>query len=137
GGAGWADRRLPSNVRYVGHVYTGDHNAFNSTPVAVLNINRESMARCGWSPATRVFEAAGAGACVITDAWPGIEWFLEPGLEVLVAADGGGVVEHVRALDRARASRIGRAALARVLAEHTYGHRAAQLESVLEGRGRP
>src|SRR5262249_27592162 len=67
GGAGWQDRRLPHAVRYVGHVYTGDHNAFNSTPRAILNISRESMARYGYSPATRVFEAAGAAACLITD----------------------------------------------------------------------
>ncbi len=52
----------------------------------MLNISRESMARYGFSPATRVFEAAGAGACLITDAWEGIELFLEPDREVLVAA---------------------------------------------------
>jgi len=63
-------------VRYVGHVYTRDHNAFNCTPRAVLNISRDSMAKCGFSPATRVFEAAGAGACLVTDAWKGIEMFL-------------------------------------------------------------
>ena len=62
GGNGWDDKPLPANVRYVGHVYTRDHNAFNCTPRAVLNISRESMARYGFSPATRVFEAAGAGA---------------------------------------------------------------------------
>ncbi len=33
----------------------------------------------GFSPATRVFEAAGAGACLITDAWEGLELFLEAG----------------------------------------------------------
>src|SRR3712207_9378582 len=64
-----------ANVLYAGHVYTRDHNAFNCTPMAVLNISRESMARYGFSPATRVFEAAGAGACLITDAWEGIELF--------------------------------------------------------------
>ena len=58
-------------LRYVGHVYTRDHNAFNCTPQAVLNVNRESMARYGFSPPTRVFEAAGCGACLITDAMGG------------------------------------------------------------------
>ena len=57
------------------------------------------MARYGFSPATRVFEAAGAGACLITDAWVGIELFLEPGTEVLVAESGDGVAAHVAALD--------------------------------------
>ena len=85
GGNGWQDKALPPNVRYVGHVYTRDHNAFNCTPRAVLNISRESMARYGFSPATRVFEAAGAAACIITDEWLGIELFLEPGSEILIA----------------------------------------------------
>ncbi len=135
GGAGWADKPLPANVRYFDHVYTRDHNAFNCSPRAVLNISRESMARYGYSPATRVFEAAGAAACLITDFWEGIELFLEPGREVLVAADGAGVAEHLAALTPARASEIGQAAYRRVLAEHTYAHRAAQLEAVLEGVG--
>ncbi|MBV8519594.1 MAG: glycosyltransferase [Acidobacteria bacterium] len=131
GGSGWADKPLPRSVRYLGHVFTGDHNAFNATPRAVLNISRESMAANGWSPATRVFEAAGAGACLITDAWEGIEFFLEPEREVLVARDGAEVAELVRALDAKRAQQIGRAAMQRVLAEHTYAHRARQVETIL------
>ena len=134
GGSGWGDKAMPPSVHYVGHVYTADHNAFNCTPRAVLNVSRESMARYGFSPATRVFEAAGAGACLITDAWEGIELFLEPEREVLVAEDGADVAEHVRRLTAADAQRIGRAAYARVMAEHTYAHRAAQLEALLEGR---
>jgi spore maturation protein CgeB len=137
GGSGWGDRSLPSNVKYAGHVYTKDHNAFNCTPTAVLNINRESMARYGFSPPTRVFEAAGAGACLITDAWVGLEEFLEPGEEALVAHNGAEVAAHVQSLDAARASRIGAAARARVLAEHTYSHRVTQLEQVLEGHTLP
>lgn len=132
GGNGWHDKPMPSNVRYAGHVYTRDHNAFNCTPLSVLNISRESMARYGFSPATRVFEAAGAGACLITDAWEGIALFLEPGREVLVAADGAAVAEHVRTLTPNLARQIGAAALARVRGEHTYTHRVEQLERLLE-----
>jgi spore maturation protein CgeB len=131
GGNGWDDKPMPANVRNLGHVYTRDHNAFNCTPQAVLNISRESMARYGFSPATRVFEAAGAGACLLTDAWEGIEQFLEPEREVLVASSGEEVAEKLRELDPERARRIGKAALRRVLSEHTYAHRAAQVESVL------
>jgi spore maturation protein CgeB len=131
GGNGWGDKPMPANVSYLGHVYTRDHNAFNRTPRTVLNISRESMARYGFSPATRVFEAAGAGACLITDAWEGIEMFLEPEREVLVAADGEEVAAHLRRLTPEDARRIGQAALRRVLAEHTYAHRAAQIESIL------
>jgi spore maturation protein CgeB len=134
GGSGWHDKPMPSNVRYAGHVYTGDHNAFNCTPLAVLNVSRESMARYGFSPATRVFEAAGAGACLITDAWEGIERFLEPGREVLVAGDGDAVAAHVAGLDVSRAAQIGEAARRRVLAEHTYAKRVRQVESLLGAR---
>lgn len=133
GGSGWEDKPMPGNVHYCGHVYTRDHNAFNSTPTTVLNISRESMARYGYSPATRVFEAAGAGACLITDSWKGIEDFLEPGREVLVATDGVQVAEHLAELNPQRARVIGASARKRVLQAHTYAHRAAQLEAVLEG----
>jgi spore maturation protein CgeB len=134
GGNGWDDKPIPSNVNYLGHVYTRDHNAFNCTPQAVLNISRESMARYGFSPATRVFEAAGAGACIITDAWEGIELFLEPGREILVAQNGDMVREHLCQLMPEKARKIGEAAYRRVLTEHTYTHRATQLEALLSGR---
>jgi spore maturation protein CgeB len=131
GGSGWGDRPMPRNIAYVGHVATADHNAFNSTPRAVLNVARDSMAKTGFSPATRVFEAAGAAACLITDAWDGIELFLEPGREVLVARDGGDVAHHLTALTEPRARAIGEAARRRVLAHHTYAERARQVEGLL------
>jgi spore maturation protein CgeB len=90
------------------------------------------MARYGFSPATRVFEAAGAGACLITDAFVGVETFFEPGRELLVAIDGEEVAEHVRSLTESRAKAIGAAALKRVLADHTYDQRAELLEEVLD-----
>jgi spore maturation protein CgeB len=134
GGAGWGDRALPGNVRYLGHVGTADHNAFNCSARAVLNINRASMATYGFSPPTRVFEAAGAGACLITDVWEGIDRFLEPGREILVARDGEEVAAHLAGLDAARAKAIGMAARARILARHTYDQRALEVEAVLDGR---
>lgn len=130
GGNGWEETRLPGNVKYVGHVGTSEHNAFNCSSLAILNVVRSSMARCGFSPPTRVFEAAGACACLITDWFEGIESFLEPGKEVLVAGNGDEVLEHLQSLTPARARAIGEAALSRVLAEHTYAHRAAQLENL-------
>jgi spore maturation protein CgeB len=134
GGSGWGDKSIPTNVRYLGHVYTRDHNAFNNTPKAVLNISRSSMARYGFSPATRVFEVAGAGACLITDYWEGIDTFFEPGAEILVAHDGDEVVALLRELTAERARAIGQAALRRALSEHTYDHRVLQLEAVLHGQ---
>jgi spore maturation protein CgeB len=133
GGSGWADKSMPANIRAVGHVGTGDHNAFFCSARATLNVNRDSMARYGFSPPTRVFEAAGAGACLITDAWQGIELFLEPDREVLVAADGAAVAAHLGALSFERARLIGERGRARVLAHHTYRHRARQFHNLLEG----
>jgi spore maturation protein CgeB len=134
GGAGWEDRPLPPNVVRIGHVPTADHNALNATPLAVLNVLRDTMAKSGWSPATRVFEAAGAGACLVSDAWEGIEVFLEPEAEVLVASDGGEVAEHLATLTPESAREIGERARRRLLSEHTYAHRAAQVEALLRVR---
>jgi len=131
GGNGWESKGMPDNVRHLGHVFTTEHNAFNCTPLAVLNIARDSMADIGFSPATRVFEAAGAAACLITDSWEGIELFLEPDEELLVARDGRDVAEHLRTLTPERAGEIGDAALRRVLSEHTYAHRGAQVDELL------
>jgi spore maturation protein CgeB len=132
GGNGWPERQdIPANVRVLGHVYTRDHNALNATALSVLNISRASMARFGYSPATRVFEAAGAGACIITDTWPGIERFFTPGEEILVAASGAEVAEILAGLTPERARRIGTAALARARAEHTYASRAAEVDALL------
>jgi spore maturation protein CgeB len=131
GGSGWAGKGLPPNVHDVGHVYTRDHNAFNASSLAVLNVNRDSMAQVGHSPATRVFEAAGAAACLITDAFVGIEAFFAPGREILVAHDGAEVAAHLAALTPERAQAIGAAARRRALGHHTYAQRALLVEEVL------
>jgi spore maturation protein CgeB len=133
GGNGWNELERVPNLRYVGHVSPADHNAFNCSALAVLNVSRESMADNGFSPATRVFEAAGAGACLITDQWEGLELFLEPGSEVLVARDGEEVASHLNDLSPESARRMGEAARQRVLAEHTYRQRAELVESILDG----
>jgi spore maturation protein CgeB len=131
GGEGWGDKPMPANVKKLGHVGTASHNAFNTSSLAVLNVARDSMADVGFSPATRVFEAAGAGACLITDAWEGIELFLTPDEEVLVARDGQDVAQHLAALTPERARAIGEAARQRILSEHTYARRAAEVDALL------
>ncbi|PSJ58783.1 CgeB family protein [Kumtagia ephedrae] len=130
GGSGWDDKPMSPNVRWIGHVGTRDHNAFNVTPKAVLNISRDSMASNGFSPATRVFEAAGAGACLISDAWLGIDHFLKPDEEILAARDGQDVIDILADLTDDRARAVGEAALRRVLADHTYSHRAALADEI-------
>ena len=134
GGSGWDDLAPRHNLRSLGHVSTADHNALNASALAVLNVSREGMASNGHSPATRVFEVAGAAGCLITDAWPGIKEFLEPGREVLVAHDGAEVALLLENLEPEHARAIGAAARARVLADHTYEHRVERLETALLDR---
>lgn len=131
GGEGWGDRPRPSNVRYVGPVPLREHNALRCSARSVLDVSRDGMARFGFSPAPRLFEAAAAGACLITDAWEGIGLFLEPGRECLVAQDGLEVAEAVLCLTDDGVRDLGQAARRRVLAEHTYAHRAVQVEQAL------
>lgn len=133
GGNGWSGKNLPPNVMHLGHVSAGDHNALNSSCLAILSINRDSMADYGFSPPSRIFEAAGAAACIVTDAWDGIEMFLAPGEEALIARNGAEVAAHLVSLSSPRAKEIGRAAQRRVFREHTYAHRAAQFEELLDG----
>lgn len=132
GGEGWGGKVLTPNVRWIGHVGTGQHNIINSSARMVLNINRESMAEIGFSPPTRVFEAAGAAACVITDAWVGVEHFFEPGPEILVACGPEEVVEYLRRVSPDEARMIGGAMRKRALREHTYELRAHQVDEILK-----
>jgi spore maturation protein CgeB len=131
GGEGWGSKRLPKNVRYLGHVGTASHNVINCSARMVLNINRESMAKVGFSPPTRVFEAAGAGACLITDAWLGVEQFFEPGHEVLVATSAEDIGRYLRDISAPQADAIGVAMRARALRDHTYEIRAREVDQIL------
>lgn len=131
GGEGWGGKQLPGNVRWIGHVGTGDHNRVNCSARMVLNLNRDSMANVGFSPPTRVFEAAGAGACVITDAWTGIDTFFDPGKEILVASSAEQIVALLRDTTAEKAREIGDAMRRRALRDHTYTQRAEQVSEIL------
>lgn len=133
-GSGWHGKPMPPNVGYIDHLYTAQHNAFNCSARAVLNVTRDSMVKYGFSPATRVFEAAGCGACLISDSWTGIETFFEPDAEILVARSGDDIVSILRDLTVSQARKIGRRAMQRALKDHTYRQRAEQVDSVLTGR---
>jgi spore maturation protein CgeB len=131
GGEGWEGKPLPKNVRWIGHVGTSDHNRVNCSARMVLNINRDSMAGIGFSPPTRVFEAAGAAACMITDRWTGIERFFTPDKEILVAGSAEEVVAFLRNISAAEAREIGTSMLQRALRDHTYALRAQQFDAIV------
>ena len=131
GGEGWGGKPLPRNVRWIGHVATADHNRVNCSARLVLNLNRDSMADIGFSPPTRVFEAAGAAACLITDAWDGIDTFFEPGKEILIANSAQEIVTFQRSINPEKAAAIGMTMRERALRDHSYAQRAAEVSKIL------
>jgi spore maturation protein CgeB len=92
------------------------------------------MAQLGFSPPTRIFEAAGAGVCVVTDRWNGVDQFFTPDVEILTAGSAAEVVEHLRRVDDREAREIGAAMRARALRDHTYANRALQVDRLLVDR---
>lgn len=120
--------RWPANVRRIEHLPPARHRWFYNAQRFTLNITRGEMARAGYSPSVRLFEASACGVPIITDRWAGLEEFFEPGREILPAESAADVLGILREIDPTEAAEIGQRARARVLAEHTAAHRAAQLE---------
>lgn len=129
--------RWPPNVRHLWHVPPDRHPSFYSTAFWQLNVTRADMVAAGWSPSVRLFEAAACGAAMISDRWPGIEAFFEPGKEILLPESTEEVVRILSDTHPDDRRAIGRAARARVLAEHTAERRAGELETLLTRRGPP
>jgi spore maturation protein CgeB len=121
----------PRNVGRVEHLPPGRHRGFYNRQRFTLNVTRADMIAAGYSPSVRLFEAAACGTPIITDAWPGLESFFEPGEEVLVAPSTAEMLDVLRKMPRNLAVEIGERARSRVLARHTAAHRAAELESYL------
>ena len=90
-----------------------------------------SVAGVGFSPPTRVFEAAGAGVCLVTDQWTGIETFFEPEKEILVAGSAEEIVTCLRNISAARAHEIGENMRERALRDHTYALRAREVDAII------
>ncbi|RVA59366.1 glycosyltransferase, partial [Mesorhizobium sp. M7A.F.Ca.CA.004.09.1.2] len=121
----WSD-----NIFFVRHLPPADHPAFFSSSRLTLNVTREAMAQKGWCPSGRLFEAAACGAPIVTDTWPGLSSFFEPGSEILLAHDTDDVVAAL-ALPAGELDAIKTRARQRVLDEHTSGRRAAELDQIL------
>ncbi|HET9947943.1 MAG TPA: glycosyltransferase [Longimicrobiales bacterium] len=131
-GPGYPDRLgWPANVERIEHVAPPEHPAFYNRQRFTLNLTRDRMARAGWSPSVRLFEAAACGVPVISDVWEGLDHFFQPGEEILVAESADDVVRALRDTSPEAARAIGRRARRRVLGWHTAGHRARELEQHL------
>jgi spore maturation protein CgeB len=137
GGAQYpADFPWTANIRFVHHVPQHAHPAFLCSSRLTLNVTRAPMARMGWCPSGRLFEAAACGAAILGDAWPGLEAFYAPGREILVARGADDTLAALE-LDDAALGRIRRAARERTLDEHTSMHRARRLVGLLENAWQP
>lgn len=120
-----------ANIHFVRHLPPDEHPAFYSSSRLTLNITREAMARMGWCPSGRLFEAAACGVPILTDEWPGLDRFFEPGHEILVARSAADV-DATLDLDDAELKLLAARARERVLAAHTSDRRAARLEAYLD-----
>lgn len=132
GGAQYPDSfPWSSNVYFVRHLPPEEHASFFSSSRLTLNVTREAMARMGWCPSGRLFEAAACRTPILSDDWDGIAQFYEPGEEILLAHDTD---EALVALDLspARIARIAQRAYERTLEQHTSHRRAKELIAVLE-----
>jgi spore maturation protein CgeB len=116
----------PHNVERLDNLAPSAHPSFYAAQRFTLNVTRANMARAGWSPSVRLFEAGACAVPVISDWWEGLDEFFEPMHEILIADDADDVLRQLALPEEVRAS-IGRAARARVLREHTAEHRAREL----------
>jgi spore maturation protein CgeB len=119
------------NIFFVQHLPPGEHPAFFSSSALTLNVTRRAMAAMGYCPSGRLFEAAACGAALVSDAWEGLDSFFTPGEEILVVRSAE---DTLAALDLSpgEVARLGAAARARTLEEHTASRRAVELEHALE-----
>jgi spore maturation protein CgeB len=119
---------LPPNVERREHVAPPEHRSFYNAQEFTLNITRRAMREAGYSPSIRLFEAGACGVPIISDRWPGIEDFFVPGRELFVADSSADVLHLLRGTSDEERRAVAERGRARVLAEHTSGHRAEALE---------
>jgi spore maturation protein CgeB len=124
------------NIFFVRHLPPGEHPSFYSSSRLTLNITRAAMARMGWCPSGRLFEAAACGAALVSDSWEGLDSFFEPGREILVAETTKDVLRALE-LPASALNAIAQRARKRVLAEHTAERRARELIAALESALQP
>jgi len=127
----------PTNVERIDHLPPSEHRGFYNRQRFTLNVTRADMTACGYAPSVRLFEAAACAAPIVSDWWPGLDELLRPGEEIVIARDGYDVQELLRTWDEGRRRRMGERARARILAQHTAEHRAAELEAYVAECGRP
>jgi spore maturation protein CgeB len=120
-----------ANIHYRSHMPPADHPAFFCSSRLTLNITRGPMAASGYCPSGRLFEAAACGTPIVSDSWPGIEEFFEPGKEILIATTTDDVLAALQ-YSPADLSTLAAAARERALTCHSAAVRARELVEILE-----
>jgi spore maturation protein CgeB len=118
----------PRNVRRIIHLEPEFHPLFYCSSRFTLNLTRKDMVEAGYSPSVRLFEAAGCGAAIISDYWPGLETFFTPADEILLASSVDEMISYLNSFSADQARALGRRAQERVLAYHTAERRAIEFE---------
>ena len=120
------------NIWFVRHLPPAEHPPFYAASRLTLNVTREAMARSGWCPSGRLFEAAACGVPILSDVWDGLDAFFEPGREILLART---TEDALDALDMggAELAAVARRARERCLDEQTAERRAREMVAALEG----
>ncbi len=124
------DWSWPPNVVRFDHVAPADHPALYSSSRATLNITRDGMARAGYCPSGRFFEAAACGTPILSDWWQGLDEFFGPE-EIVVVSNETDVIAAL-GRDDAELARMAERARQRTLEEHSGERRARQLINFLE-----
>jgi spore maturation protein CgeB len=120
-----------SNIFFVKHMPPSFHPAFFCSSRATLNITRRAMAKYGYCPSGRLFEAAACGVPILTDEWDGLDAFFLPNQELLVVNTAQDVVQALERSDD-ELQHMAKAARQRALEEHTSIHRVIELENICE-----
>jgi spore maturation protein CgeB len=123
----------PANVERLHHVGPDEHAEFYGASRFTLNVTRADMIAAGWSPSVRLFEAAACGVPILSDRWDGLAELFRADREILLPSGPDEVIAILSSLSEEARRRIGEAGRERVLASHTAAHRAAVLETLLQG----
>ena len=132
GGGGFTMNLGKANL--IGDLSYGGFREFCCKSKISLNITRWSHTNVYASSTARPFELAGYGSCIVSQPYNGIDEWFDVGKELIVVNSEDEAVEAYKWLldsDDERAQ-MGERARQRVLAEHTYRHRAQTIVGMVK-----
>ncbi|MDP4174989.1 MAG: glycosyltransferase [Bacteroidota bacterium] len=120
-----------NNIWYLAHIAPPRHPAFYCSSDFTLNITRGAMAEMGYCPSGRLFEAAACGVPIISDSWTGLDYFFEPGKEIIIVENSSDVIDALN-MSKEKRKKISESARERVLKDHIGEKRAIEFETILD-----